>query len=411
MATTSALRGRSTGARLGRRAAFMLQSAILITFMAASSAPTPLYGVYQARWDFSPLTLTVVFGSYAVALLAALLTLGSLSDHIGRRPVLLGALLLEAAAMLSFGLADGVEALLVARILQGVATGAAMGVLGAGLLDLEHPGFPGRGTLVNSVTPMIGLALGALGSSVLVEWLPAPTEAVYVVLMVALLVQALGVVHSHETAQPLGGALASLRPRLALPRTARKAVLICAPSVVASWALGGLYLSLGPTVARTVLGSTSHLLGGFVVLSLTGSGAVAVLAARTATARTAMSVGTLALLCGVGVTLFGIQDGSAWAFFAGTMVAGVGFGAGFAGALRTVLPLAAPQERAGLLATFYVISYLAFSVPAVVAGVFVVHVGLLATARGYAIVVMALAATALVGLWVQRPSRSAPSSA
>lgn len=341
----------------------MLQSAILITFMAASSAPTPLYGVYQARWDFSPITLTVVFGSYAVALLAALLTVGSLSDHIGRRPVLLGALLLEAAAMLSFGLADGVEALLVARILQGVATGAAMGVLGAGLLDLEHPGFPGRGTLVNSVTPMIGLAL------------------------------------------------ASLRPRLALPRTARKAVLICAPSAVASWALGGLYLSLGPTVARTVLGSTSHLLGGFVVLSLTGSGAVAVLAARTATARTAMSVGTLALLCGVGVTLFGIQDGSAWAFFAGTMVAGVGFGAGFAGALRTVLPLAAPQERAGLLATFYVISYLAFSVPAVVAGVFVVHVGLLATARGYAIVVMALAATALVGLWVQRPSRSAPSSA
>lgn len=93
--------------RLPQRVAFYLQASIVVAFLAASSAPTPLYAVYQGEWGFSPITTTVVFGIYALAVLAALLTVGSLSDHIGRRPVLLTAIALQAVAMVVLSTAGG----------------------------------------------------------------------------------------------------------------------------------------------------------------------------------------------------------------------------------------------------------------------------------------------------------------
>src|SRR3984957_12174878 len=111
-----------------------LLTSILVTLLASSSAPTPLYAIYQVRWSFSPVTITVIFGVYAVAVLTSLLVAGSLSDHVGRRPVLVGALSAQAIVMLLFAFAGGVDVLLVARVLQGLATGAAVGALGAGLV-------------------------------------------------------------------------------------------------------------------------------------------------------------------------------------------------------------------------------------------------------------------------------------
>src|SRR5664279_2870772 len=78
--------------RLSPTVAFYLQASIVVTFLAGSSAPTPLYAVYQDEWGFTPITTTVVFGVYAVAVLVALLIAGSLSDHVGRRPVLIAAI-------------------------------------------------------------------------------------------------------------------------------------------------------------------------------------------------------------------------------------------------------------------------------------------------------------------------------
>src|SRR5678810_28745 len=131
--------------RLSRHAAFVLQASIIVSFLAGSSAPTPLYAVYQAAWGFSPITVTVVFGIYALAVLAALLTFGALSDHVGRRPVLIAATALQALTMLVFAAAGGVSTLMIARVIQGLSTGAAAGAIGAGLIDLDRA----RGTVAN----------------------------------------------------------------------------------------------------------------------------------------------------------------------------------------------------------------------------------------------------------------------
>jgi len=382
------------------RHALALYASTVAAFFAASSAPTPLYRLYQEAWGFSSGTLTLVFGVYAFSLLLALLTTGSLSDHVGRRPVILGALALEVLSMLLFAEADGVALLILARVLQGFATGVAASVLAAAMLDLDRA----RGALVNSLSPVLGMAVGALGSSLLVQYAPAPMRLVYGVLLVLFVLQAIAAARLPETVSRQPGALAALWPRIRVPQAARAALLRVAPLDIAVWALGGFYLSLGPTLARAVTGSDAVTTGGWVVFALTTSGAAAVWLLRAWAAPALLRLGALSLGAGLLVTLAGVHGSSAWVFFLGTLVAGVGFGTAFQGALRSVLPLAAPHERGGLMAAFYVLSYLAFSLPAILAGVLVHHTGLRATTDGYACALLLLVlATLAAGM--ARPRR------
>jgi MFS family permease len=397
--TTSAAIPPRPKRRLSSSAAFALQVSMLVSLLAAASAPTPLYRVYQSDWGFSPIAITVIFGVYALAVLGALLTVGSLSDHVGRRPVLLSAVALQVVSLVVFATAGSVSALLVARVVQGLSTGAAIGALGAGLLDLDRA----KGTVANGVGAVSGTAAGAIGSGLLVQFLPAPTRLVYVVLIVIFVLQGVGVALTRETATPKAGALASLRPQLAVPAGARRPLLFVAPALVAVWALAGFYGSLGPTLVRVVVGSNSVVLGGLSLFALAGSAAVTLFFIRSAAPRTVMLLGTSSLVVGVAITLLAITHASATGFFVGTVIAGVGFGAGFQGALRTVLPLAAMHERAGVLSAIYVVCYLALGLPAVAAGFLVVHLGVLTTAREYGVVVMVLAAVALAD--VARPRR------
>jgi predicted MFS family arabinose efflux permease len=391
--------------RLSKPAAFTLQASIIMFFLAGSSAPTPLYAVYQAAWGFSPITITVVFGIYAIAVLATLLVVGALSDYVGRRPVLFVATLLQAAAMVIFATAHGVGALVAARIVQGLSTGAAAGAVGAGMIDLDRA----KGTVANAVGPMLGTATGGLLSGLLVQFLPAPTVLVYVVLAAIFVAQALGVVAMPESVTPRAGALASLRPHLRLPTHLRGPMFVAAPVLVATWGIIGFYGSLGPTLVRKLAGSPSLALGGLVLFSLAFSGAVTVLLTRTRAARPVMVSGTVALVVGVALTLIAIPTHALALFFVSTVITGAGFGLGFQGAVRTVLPLAAPEERAGVLSTLYVVAYLAMGVPAVLAGLRVVHGGgVLGTAREYGLAVMALAALAMLGTLLRRPADGAP---
>jgi predicted MFS family arabinose efflux permease len=386
---------------LSRTAAFYLLVSIILFFLAGSSAPTPLYGLYQAAWGFSPVTVTVVFGVYALAVLAALLVFGALSDHVGRRPVLLVTTLLQAAAMLIFATAHGLGALLAARVVQGLATGAAAGAVGAGMLDLDRA----RGTIANAVGPMVGTATGGILSGVMVAFLPRPTVLVYLVLGAIFIGQALGVAAMRESATPRPGALASLRPRFQLPARVRAPMLLAAPALVAAWALIGFYGSLGPTLVKRLVGSTSPALGGLVLFVMAGSGALAVLLTQRRSARFQTVFGTVALLGGVAVSLVAIAHASVGLLFAGTAVAGAGFGGTFQGAVRSVVPEAGPHERAGVLSILYVVAYLAMGLPAVLGGLRVVHGrGLLPTAHEYGLAVMGLAAFALVGALVRRPA-------
>lgn len=396
--------GRRTHVRCPRRVGFWLVGLTVLMVLSASSAPSPLYVVYQQRLGFSAATLTVVFASYALALLIALVTVGGVSDFVGRRPVLVAALVLEAVSMVAFLLAGDVSALVLARVLQGLATGAATGVASAALVDLQPDGSQ-LGALVNSTASTGGLAVGAIGSGLLVQDAPAPTTLVFIVLLAGFVLMAGALWFVPETVERRPGALASLVPRLSIPSPVRATFLGVLPILVATWAMGALYLSLGPSIALGVLGLTSHVAGALVVTAFTGSGSVAALLARHSPARGVMLAGAAALAVGTALAVSGVHTGSSAVFFTGTVVAGAGFGTGFLGAFRSLTELAAPDQRAELLATVYVVNYLAFSVPAVVAGLLVPVLGLRETATWYGAMVVVLALLVLAGALGRRASR------
>ncbi|VVN34932.1 hypothetical protein PS682_05112 [Pseudomonas fluorescens] len=386
---------------VSHRSSLVFLAITLLTFLAASSAPTPLYHLYQEGLHFSAGMLTLIFGVYALSLLAALLTVGSLSDHLGRKPVIFAALILDMLAMLLFINEDSVAWLIAARTLQGFATGMATAVLGAALLDTDRQ----QGPLVNSVAPLLGMACGAMGSSMLVEFAPLPTQLIYWTLLALMLVQALYVWRLPETVSRIPGALASLRPTLHVPPQARRALWLSLPVDVAVWAMGGFYLSLAPSLVRAATGSTSNLIGGGLVAVLTLSGALMIFTLRNRPADKVLRLGAGLLAIGVALILTAVHSASLPLFFTATLIAGSGFGAGFLGALRSVVPLALPHERAGLMSAFYVLSYLAFCLPSLLAGNLIRSFGLIATTDGYGAVLMVLALGALVALLLQDSAR------
>ncbi len=354
-----------TRARVAGRPALYLLASLVVSLLAGSAAPTPLYAIYQRQWGFSPITTTIVFGVYAVAVLAALLTLGRLSDSVGRKPVLLAALGVQVASMLVFATAGGVGELMAARVIQGLATGAALGAIGAGMLDVDRE----RGALANALSPGLGTGSGALVSALFVQFLPAPTHLIYFALIGVFAAQAIGVALLRETVTRVPVTAVGVRARG--PAAARGARTGAGRGAGAVRRLGA-----GRPVRRARPGA------GPVADRVRQRGA-----RRRVADRADRDRGELGLPAPQGLRAdrarhrhrrAGGRRGdharsrSASArsalFFAGTAVSGIGFGAGFQGGIRTVVPQAAPHERAGVLSLLFVVSYLGMGVPAVAAG-------------------------------------------
>jgi MFS family permease len=390
-------------AALPRTGGFWLVAALLLLLFFVAAAPSPLYGIYQAEWRFSAITLTEIFAVYALLLLVTLLVFGSMSDYLGRRLVILAGLAMTAGACGLFLAARGVGLLFAARALNGAAVGIAVSALGAALIDLQPEGSR-LAPVLTIAASLLGLAVGGLVSSALVQYGPAPSRLVWWLLLGLSLGGALAVMAMPETAPGRAGALASFRPRVAVPRQAQRTFAMALPCLVAVWMLSGFYLSLGPSLAAQVLRSTDLLWGGLVIFLLDGTAAVASVVSRGVSGPAAMLAGCLTLLTGAVVTLAGIETTSAGVFLGGTAVAGAGFGIAMLGTFRTVSALAPPGQRAGLIAAYFIASYLSFSIPVVAAGVAITHFGLHRTALVYGAAV--LAAVAASGLIVRRHARS-----
>src|SRR2546425_7803233 len=190
---------------LSRAASLYLLASITVSYLASSSAPTPLYRIYQAEWGFAAVAVSLVFGIYAVAVLGALLVAGRLSDYVGRRPVLIVATAVQAGTMFLFAFADGLSTLIAARVIQGLATGAAIAAVGAGMLDMDKA----RGAVANSVAPAAGTAPGGVVAGLMVRYLPAPTHFVSFVLAANFLARVVGGLFIPESMPPRAGAMAS----------------------------------------------------------------------------------------------------------------------------------------------------------------------------------------------------------
>lgn len=361
--------------------------------MAGASAPSPFYPVIQAEFGFAPVMITVVFAAYAVALLAALLTAGALSDHIGRRPVICVAFVILAVSMVLFWHADSATALILSRVVQGIASGVLLATLSATVLDLELPHKPGSASTWNAISAMAGLAIGGLFAGAALAALVdgGGSTLVFGTLVGAYLLLAGIVWVLPETSARSRGAWASLLPRAALPREVRRAFLLAVPAFIAGWATGGLYLSLGSSIITSQFHSSSHLVSGLVVTMLAGAGGLAGFFMRNRSARTVTVYGTISLAVGSALTLGALFLSSPALYCLAVVITGTGFGTAFPGALQTIQAFVKPSTNAEVMAAVFVVCYLAFGIPVVVAGVLVPAIGLFATASWYGAFVALLA--------------------
>jgi MFS family permease len=347
---------------------FVAAACSLVAVFAASASPIPLYEIYRRGDALTHADLALTAVAYFVAVMAALLVLGRLSSHIGRRPVALAALGVTALGCLVLTQVHGVAPLIAGRILQGLGAGLASSALAAFIVDSAPVSPSWLASSVTAGAPMVGLTAGALGSGALAEYGPAPRSLVYLLAAGALAGCAALIAVSRETVAGTAGAAASLRPQMRIPAAARRLLPAASATFVATWALGGFYQAFGPSVAADELGTNSALVAAVIFASFMAPSAIgAPLAGRT-TPATAQRAGMIVFALAVAALLVALHAGAVGAFIAASAVAGTAQGATFAGSMRALLAGATPADRAGLLSAIYLISYGGAAIPGLVAG-------------------------------------------
>lgn len=392
---------------LPRRAAFGAFAATLVSLYLASGAPTPLLVVWQREWGFPDSVLTFAFASYAFTFLLALLVGGSLSDHLGRKPVILGSLVLALASVAMFMLAPSVEWVIAARSVQGIAVGVVTAAYTAALVELAGPGTR-YGPIVAAASPVAGLGLGALLGGVAVEiWGQNGNEVLFGTVGVLVLLGLVLTIFAPETTTRVPGALRSLIPQVVVPRTARAFFLRMLPILVASWATGSFFLGLAPTIVHELLHLDSGLIDGFTAsIHAFGVCAGSIVFGRAAVGAS-LRGGAAGLVVGVGLIVVGVLTSQIAFVWIGAVVESFAFGAAFGAIFRGIAPLAPEHQRAGTFAAVYVAAYLALGIPSIVAGQLIAPFGLQPVVVAWTSIIVVLAAVGLV-IQLRRPRVSQP---
>lgn len=358
-----------------------------------SNAATPLYVLWQRSIGFSKGTLTVVFACYIAGLLASLLVSGIASDRLGRKVVLLPALALGLVACAVFATAESVAALIVARLLTGIAVGAVVSAGMAAVTDVAGPARRPLAALVASCAMVVGAGLGPLLAGVLAQTLPGPTVTVFVV-EAALLLTAVVTVLRMPLRRPQERGQGRWVRIPGVPAEGRVPLLLgiaaFAPGITAT----SFVLSLGPSLLAGLLHSNSRILAGAMAFVMFTAATGAQFAVQRAKRRQVLLASGASTVLAMAVLVAAVRSGSVVLLVLAAVLAGAGQGLGQLAGL-SLLSAAVPTERlAEANAALNVGGYLPAGLLPVAAGYLSDAIGLTTGATVFAAV---LAGLALVG--------------
>ena len=396
---------------VSRRGGFAAVAYALAVTMLGTTLPTPLYALYRGRFGFSELIVTVVFAAYAAGVIAALLLAGRLSDVIGRRRVLLPGLAFSALSAIVFLLADGLAMLIVGRVLSGFSAGIFTGTATATLIDLAPAEKRGRATLVATAASMGGLGLGPLLAGLLSEFAGSPLRLSFWVDL-ALLVPAASLVWAMPEPVAERGRLRLRVQRLRVPAEVRAVFVRAALAGFAGFAVLGLFTAVVPGFLGQILGIDDRAIVGLVVFTVFAASTVGQTLLARAFGSAALVAGSAGLLAGMGVLALGLGVSALALVVAGGVVAGLGQGLSFRAGLAAVNEASPPARRGEVASSFFVVAYVAISLPVVGVGLLAQLEGLRAAGLIFAAAVAALAAIvlALVTHQEQRSALATPAA-
>jgi MFS family permease len=379
----------------GTRRGYQLTAAVLVIMMLGGTLPVPLYLLYEKQMGFGPLGVTVVFAAYVVGTLLALVLLGDLSDHIGRRLVLVMAVVCAAVSTGIFLVAGDIGALIAARIVSGLAAGFVTGTATAALAELQPAGDHRAAAVAASGGNLTGLGLGPLVAGLFAQYVGAPTRTVFWAYLGACAVALAAVAAIPETVRHPDHVI-SLRPRLAAPPPIRMVMVGACLGVFAAFTVLGLFSSLVPTFLHGLLGLTNlALIGGGSFLIFICAAVSQAFSSRLA-ARISVSVGVPILLVCLGAFESALYTRELSLFVVAAVTGGIAVGLIFRGGISEINRVAEPRHRAAVISTFFAVAYVGLGLPAVLAGLLSVPLGPVDAS----VVVACLAAAMVVGAFV-----------
>jgi MFS family permease len=365
--------------------------------MLGTTLPTPLYPIYQQRFGFSGLTVTVIYALYAVGVVGGLLLFGSWSDRVGRSLMLVVGLLLSGLSAVAFLFAGGLAMLLAGRLLSGVSVGIFTGTATAAIVELAAPGRQRRASLLAASANTGGLGSGPLLSGVLAQYAPQPVQLCFLVDLALLALAAIGFVWIPEAAGAPGG----LRPkfqRLRVPAQVRGAFVRAGIAGFASFAVLGLFVAVCAAFLAQVLHAPNHAVPGLVVFVAFGASSLGQVLSTAISERAALAAGCVGLAAGSAVVAASLLRASLPLVVAGALVCGLSHGLVFRAGLAMVTAASPPGQRAEVASSFFVTLYIGISLPVIGLGAAGDRYGLLRSGVAFAVLVGLLALVALASL-------------
>jgi len=393
---------------VGRRLGFVLVAYAFAVTMMGTTLPTPLYPIYQQEIGFSSLLVTVIYASYAIGVIAALLLFGQLSDEIGRRWVLLPGLLLSAASALAFLFAGSLVPLFVGRVLSGLSAGIFTGTATATLVDLAPPDRQRRATLIATGVNIGGLGLGPLLAGLLSQYAVLPLRLVFIVDLALLVPAVVGVFIIPEPVEEK--ATVRLRPqRLRVPAQVRATFIRAAIPGFAGFAVLGLFTAVAPVFLNRTLNLPNHALTGLVVFAVFASSTFGQLILERFPQRLVLPAGCVGLTSGMILVASGLQVHSLALLVVGSVIAGLGQGLSFRAGLAAINAQSPAAQRSEIASSFFVVLYVAISFPVIGVGIAAQAFGLQLAGVAFSAIVAILALIALIILLVRPVEQSSAS--
>lgn len=398
---------RGAAFRLPKRAAFVVATASFAAVFASAGTPIPLYGLLRADDGYGDSDFAYASVGYFVAAVASLLILGRLSNHVGRKPLALTALAATAVGAALLPVAHDPWIFIAARILQGLAAGVAPSTIGAYVIDTAPQKPRWLPALITASTPMLGIPLGAITSGIIVETTAQPRWIAAGVLVAVLVALMALVALSPETMSRTAGAWRSLRPRLHVPAGAGRVLLAAGTAAIATWSLGGFYQAFAPTIASQYLGTDDALVAGIVFSSMMVLNPVGGPLAARLSPTVGVRAGMTLFLVALASLVLALHQGAIVPFLVASLTVGIAQGVAGTSAMRALVGGLAPHERAGLLATVYLMSYGGTAVPGLISGQLAPHVEPIVLLLGYAALGTLAAVTAMIAISPRRPAEPA----
>ena len=385
------------------RLAFGMLAYAFAAIMVGTTLPTPMYALYGEQMHFAVLTTTVIYATYAGGVLFALLAFGRWSDAIGRRPVLLAGVAFAVASAAVFLVAHSVSMLLVGRVLSGLSAGIFTGTATAAVIEAAPENWRTRAAAVATVANIGGLGTGPLLAGLLVEYAPAPLHLSFIVHIVLALLAGAAVLIVPETSQRTGSIGVQ---RLSVPAEVRTVFVIAALAAFAGFAVTGLFTAVAPSFLSQVVGITNHAVAGLIACSIFAASAVAQVAARTMNPQRAVAIGCAILVAGMVILAVALHFSSLAGLIAAAVVSGIGQGISFSRGLAAVAERTPPGRRAEVSSTYFVVAYVAISLPVVGEGLAARRLGLQTAGVTFAIAVAILSIVCLAAILVQEARQS-----